>query len=205
MFIEISSAIFDPATWPHMFTLDDTATWAEKIIRPMIVYASLVVLLRIFGRRELAQLNPFDLVVILSLSNTVQNAIIGQDNSLVGGIVGALALLLINYVFSWIKFSSHSVEKLAEGQPVKLIENGRVHHRAVRREMITETDLESVAHEAGFDCVKDVDKMVLDPNGKFLVEGKDEIKDSEFKSEVLQKIDSLTKQIAELTTTLQKT
>ncbi|NOT47365.1 MAG: DUF421 domain-containing protein [Acidobacteria bacterium] len=205
MFIEIGTAFFDPAAWPHMFSLDNTATWPEKIIRPIVVYASLVVLLRIFGRRELAQLNPFDLVVILSLSNTVQNAIIGQDNSLIGGLVGAIALLLINYFFAWVKFKFRTVEKLAEGNTVKLMENSRIHHKAVRREMMTDTDLASIVHEAGFDCVEDVEKIVLDPNGKFLVEGKDEIKDNEFKSQVLKKIDSLTKQISDLTATLQKT
>src|ERR671937_119301 len=71
---------------------------AEKILRPILVYVFLVLLLRIFGKRELAQLNPFDLVVLLSRSNTVQNAIIGDDNSLAGGLVGAFALLCINYV-----------------------------------------------------------------------------------------------------------
>src|SRR6266849_10996612 len=67
---------------------------AEKIIRPILVYVALVILLRVFGKRELAQLNPFDLVVLLSLSNTVQNAIIGDDNSVTGGIIGAVTLLL---------------------------------------------------------------------------------------------------------------
>src|SRR5512136_2429398 len=69
----------------------------EKVLRPAIVYVFLVVLLRIFGKRELAQLNPFDLVVLLSLSNTVQNAIIGNDNSVTGGLIGAATLLTINY------------------------------------------------------------------------------------------------------------
>src|SRR5919204_3069674 len=71
---------------------------AEKILRPILVYVFLVLLLRIFGKRELAQLNPFDLVVLLSLSNTVQNAIIGEDNSVAGGLIGATALLALNYV-----------------------------------------------------------------------------------------------------------
>src|SRR5437762_13397212 len=79
-----------------MFVL--TLPIAEKVVRPIIVYIALVVLLRIFGKRELAQLNPFDLVVLLSLSNTVQNAIIGEDNTVSGGIIGAFTLLLVNYV-----------------------------------------------------------------------------------------------------------
>ncbi|MFB3778613.1 MAG: hypothetical protein ACE141_13425, partial [Bryobacteraceae bacterium] len=79
----------------------------EKVVRPLIVYAVLVVLLRIFGKRELAQLNPFDLVVLLSLSNTVQNAIIGSDNSLVGGLIGAATLLSVNYYYCVINEAHH--------------------------------------------------------------------------------------------------
>src|SRR6185437_3460998 len=76
----------------------------EKILRPVIVYVCLVIFLRLFGKRELAQLNPFDLVVLLSLSNTVQNAIIGEDNSITGGVIGALALLTINWLLTWVLF-----------------------------------------------------------------------------------------------------
>src|SRR5512142_437246 len=82
--------------WDDLFALK--LTLAEKILRPVIVYMALVVLLRIFGKRELAQLNPFDLVVLLSLSNTVQNAIIGEDNSVVGGLLGAFTLVGVNYL-----------------------------------------------------------------------------------------------------------
>src|ERR1035441_3593468 len=82
--------------WGDIFVVG--APVAEKILRPALVYVFLVVALRVFGKRELAQLNPFDLVVLLSLSNTVQNAIIGNDNSLSGGLIGAFALLVINYL-----------------------------------------------------------------------------------------------------------
>src|SRR5215213_698238 len=84
------------ATLQDMFQL--TLPLAEKILRPAVVYIFLVVALRVFGKRELAQLNPFDLVVLLSLSNTVQNAIIGDDSSVTGGLVGALTLLALNYI-----------------------------------------------------------------------------------------------------------
>ena len=85
-----------PSWFPSAFDLG--APLLEKIARPIIVYVALVILLRIFGKRELAQLNPFDLVVLLSLSNTVQNAIIGNDNSVTGGLIGAMTLLATNYV-----------------------------------------------------------------------------------------------------------
>ena len=79
---------------------------AEKILRPIIVYVFLVACLRIFGKRELAQLNPFDLVVLLTLSNAVQNAIIGEDNSITGGVIGAFSLLAINWLLSQLMFKS---------------------------------------------------------------------------------------------------
>src|SRR3954452_12744173 len=89
----------------------------EKMLRPIIVYAFLVLLLRIFGKRELAQLNPFDLVVLLSLSNTVQNAIIGNDNSVTGGMIGAFSLLLVNYIVVRFLFRHRRIDQILEGTP----------------------------------------------------------------------------------------
>src|ERR1700733_1344663 len=87
----------------------------EKIARPIVVYLFLVIFLRIFGKRELAQLNPFDLVVLLSLSNTVQNAIIGNDNSVSGGVIGAFSLLTINWLLTRLLFKSPKLEEALEG------------------------------------------------------------------------------------------
>src|SRR5450432_1963896 len=95
----------------------------EKILRPILVYFFLVLMLRVFGKRELAQLNPFDLVVLLSLSNTVQNAIIGEDNSLVGGFIGAFALLSVNYLVVRFLFKHRRLDQLVEGEPTILVEN----------------------------------------------------------------------------------
>src|SRR6202167_4858911 len=89
---------------------------AEKILRPVVVYLVLVALLRLFGKRELAQLNPFDLVVLLSLSNTVQNAIIGDDNSVTGGIIGAFGLLAINWLVVRVLFRSPRLTRVLEGR-----------------------------------------------------------------------------------------
>ena len=204
MFIAFHPALFDTSAWAHMFTLDDSVTWIEKILRPMIVYVVLIVMLRVFGKRELAQLNPFDLVVILSLSNTVQNAIIGQDNSLVGGLVGALALLFINYVLARLKYSSKTVEAITEGVPKTLIENGKIDRAKLKSELITIEDLDIIAHENGLEDGGDIDRLILDPNGTFLVDGKDMIKDAKFKREVLIKIGDLSKQLTELNAVLQK-
>src|SRR5215210_6252176 len=99
---------------------------AEKMLRPLVVYVFLVVVLRIFGKRELAQLNPFDLVVLLSLSNTVQNAIIGEDNTVTGGLIGAFSLLAINYFVVRFVFKHRRLDQLVEGKPTVLIKNGRL-------------------------------------------------------------------------------
>ena len=198
MFIEIHLAMLEGSTWSHMFTLDETAFWSEKILRPIIVYAALIVLLRFFGKRELGQLNPFDLVVILSLSNTVQNAIIGQDNSLVGGIVGACALLGINYLVAFIKYNNKTIESVVEGKPLTVIENSRLNKSAARREFLTEEDLNTIAHREGLDDMKQIKKCVLDPNGNFLIEGNTPTADENFREEVLKKLEELTRQIKEL-------
>src|SRR3989442_4973271 len=128
----------------HMFHL--TLPWAEKMLRPAIVYIFLVVALRIFGKRELAQLNPFDLVVLLTLSNTVQNAIIGDDNTVVGGIVGAFTLLAINYLVVRFLFKHRRLDQLLEGQPTVLIQHGRLCPEGLAKELMTEAEVLTVAH-----------------------------------------------------------
>lgn len=204
MFIEFHLAFFDTSTWSNMFALGESVTWAEKILRPMIVYVALIVLLRVVGKRELAQLNPLDLVVILSLSNTVQNAIIGDDTSVIGGIVGAAALLLINSAVAYLKYRTAKVEAVVEGRPAILISNGKVDENALRRELMTKSDLDIIAHENGLDDSNEIEKLVLDPNGSFLVDAKDEMRDAKFKREVLTKIGDLSKQLTELNAALQK-
>src|SRR5205823_2479598 len=96
----------------------------EKVIRPILVYFFLVISLRLAGKRELAQLNAFDLVVLLTLSNTVQNAIIGSDNSVTGGIIGATTLLAVNYIVVRFLYSHQTLDKLIEGDSQLLIETG---------------------------------------------------------------------------------
>ena len=105
----------------------------EKILRPVIVYFFLVIGLRLAGKRELAQLNPFDLVVLLTLSNTVQNAIIGEDNSVTGGIIGATALLLVNYLVVRFLYGHQGLDQIVEGEPMLLIENGTVNERLLAK------------------------------------------------------------------------
>jgi uncharacterized membrane protein YcaP (DUF421 family) len=156
--------------WHDIFTLG--APVAEKILRPIAVYFFLVIALRVFGKRELAQLNPFDLVVLLSLSNTVQNAIIGNDNSLTGGMIGALTLLAINYMVIRYLFRHRRLDQLFEGKPTVLVDDGKVCKQALAKELLTHADLSTVLHRQGFDSVADVHRCVLEPGGTFYIKRK---------------------------------
>jgi len=142
----------------------------EKILRPVIVYIVLVALLRIFGKRELAQLNPFDLVVLLSLSNTVQNAIIGNDNSVSGGIIGACSLLAINWLLTRLLYRSPKLDQALEGTKTELIRHGVIDHEALKKETMTQQELLSVIHKQGLNDFSEVEVCALEPNGTFYVE-----------------------------------
>src|SRR5258706_13467784 len=126
--------------WKDMFVMG--LPLAEKILRPIIVYAFLVISLRLSGKRELVQLNPFDLGVLLTLSNTVQNAIIGNDNSISGGVIGAIALLVVNYGVVRFLYRHEKLDRLVEGDPVVLIEDGRLRTDECAAELITQAELE---------------------------------------------------------------
>ena len=138
------SLVFD-----HMFQLP--LPILEKLLRPVIVYLVLVLLLRLFGKRELAQLNPFDLVVLLSLSNTVQNAIIGDDNSVTGGVIGAFSLLAINWLVVRVLFRSKRLTRALEGRATVLVRNGQIDQKALARESLTREELLDVIHRQGFE------------------------------------------------------
>jgi uncharacterized membrane protein YcaP (DUF421 family) len=170
----------------------------EKMLRPVIVYLFLVVGLRLAGKRELAQLNPFDLVVLLSLSNTVQNAIIGDDNSITGGIIGATTLLAVNYFVVRFVFKHRRLDQMIEGTPTVLIENGKVLEDALAKELLTETELHTVAHRQGFASLDEVESCTLEPGGTFFIKGKKPDKDEQRQQVLIQRMDELSRQLAEL-------
>lgn len=153
-------------------TSDLSVSLAEKIIRPMVVYMVLVFALRAVGKRILAQLNPFDLVVLLMLSNTVQNAVIGNDTSLWGGIVGALALLGVNALLARLYYRGAGIEhRMLAETDVYLIRDHQLQEDALRRLRINVGDLIARAHERGFDELHDVETAVLYPNGTIYMKG----------------------------------
>jgi uncharacterized membrane protein YcaP (DUF421 family) len=174
----------------------------EKILRPMIVYLFLVGFLRLFGKRELAQLNPFDLIVLLSLSNTVQNAMIGDDNSVSGGVIGAFSLLAINWILSKTLYRLPTLNAALAGTKTYLIRHGEVDYAALKRETLTEVELRSVIHKQGFDRYEQVEKCVLEPNGTFYMEGIKSMSDDAQRAELMKAIEALTSEVKEMRTEL---
>jgi len=172
----------------------------EKLARPVLVYLVLVVLLRLFGKRELAQLNPFDLVVLLSLSNTVQNAIIGDDNSVTGGVIGAFGLLAINWLVVRVLFRSKRLTRVLEGRAAILIRNGQLDRKAMERESLTREELLSVIHKQGFEDFDKVRRCQLEPNGTFYVEAFDPSVADKRHDELLARLDALSREVAALRT-----
>src|SRR5919201_119086 len=141
----------------------------EKVVRPVLVYAFLIVALRLFGRRELGQMNPFDLVVLLTLSNTVQNAIIGNDNSVLGGVVGAMTLLATNWLVVRYLYVHPALDRKLEGEPAVLVRNGQVLEANLRRELITEDELRAAIRRQGVESLDQVRLALLETSGTISV------------------------------------
>ena len=169
---------------------------AEKVLRPILVYAFLIVGLRLAGKRELAQLNPFDLVVLLTISNTVQNAIIGEDNSITGGLVGAATLLIVNHIVVRLLFKHEDLEAVIEGDEEVLIEDGQLQHDPLRRELITVTQLTEAAHKQGFRSLDEVERAILEPGGGICFFAKQPTPESRRHKELLARLDAIQAQLA---------
>lgn len=188
--------IVSTGMWKDIFEL--MLPLAEKMLRPAVVYLFLVVLLRIFGKRELAQLNPFDLVVLLSLSNTVQNAIIGNDNSLTGGLVGAFTLLALNYLVVRFLFRHRRLDQLLEGRPTILIDKGRVLQKNLARELLTHAELMTVLHRQGFYTLDEIDECVLEPGGTFAIRRKEPASSEIHYIDIIRRLEAIDSRISQL-------
>jgi len=189
--------------WHNMFIPDLHVL--EKIIRPIIVYGFLIIALRLAGKRELAQLNPFDLVVLLTLSNTVQNAIIGNDNSLSGGLIGAATLLLVNYLVVRFLFAHERIDRLVEGEPDVLIEHGRIQESHLKRELLTKQELEIVAHRQGFAGLDEIDRAAIEPGGGIFFSAKKPTPDEAEQAELIKHLDAIASQLNELRSKIEPT
>jgi uncharacterized membrane protein YcaP (DUF421 family) len=171
---------------------------AEKLLRTLVVYFFLLSALRLAGKRELGQLNQFDLVVLLLLSNTVQNAIIGPDDSLTGGLIGAATLIAINTIVVRFLYSHPRLERIVEGQPDCLIKDGQILDENLRKNTITREELEVAARKQGFDSLSDVATAHLEVGGALTFTRKPSTETEDRHRELLARLDNLASAQAQL-------
>ena len=170
----------------------------EKILRPVLVYFFLVVGLRLAGKRELAQLNPFDLVVLLTLSNTVQNAIIGNDTSVTGGLIGAATLLVVNYLVVRYLYKHRELDELVEGRADYLIRRGKINQRLLEKELITIEELEAAARKQSIPSLREVENATLEPGGSIAFTLREPAPEEKRHRELLERLDALTREVSTL-------
>jgi uncharacterized membrane protein YcaP (DUF421 family) len=163
-----SSVEAGASLWQQLFGFEIPAT--EKIVRTLAVYLGLAVIMRLAGKRQLAQLNSFDLIVMLLVSNVVQNAIIGPDNSLVGGLLGAAVLVGFNAVWERLATFSDRTTRIFEGAPTTLVSDGQIVEKQVRRTGLRDPVVVSALRHQGANAVGDVSRATLEPGGSISVE-----------------------------------
>ena len=168
-----------------------TMSIAEKLLRTLVVYFFLLGGLRLAGKRELGQLNPFDLVVLLLLSNTVQNAIIGPDDSLTGGLIGASTLLIINWVVVRFLYSHPGLDKIVEGESDCLISDGKIIYENLMKETITLSELELAARKQGFQSLDDIQHARLEVGGALTFVAKRPTEEEARHRELLTRLEGL--------------
>jgi len=141
-------------------------TVSERIIRAAVGYLFLLVAFRLTGKRQVGQLTPFDLVVLLIISNVLQNAMIGPDNSIDGGLIGALTIFVMNGLVARLTYSSRTLEQLIDGKPTLLVHDGHVDAAAMRRELVTRAELHAALREAGILSTTDARFVMLESTGR---------------------------------------
>ena len=139
--------------------------WWELVIRSIAVYAFLILILRISGKRQIGQLAPFDLVLLLILSNAVQNSMSGGDNSLIGGLLIASVLVGVNFIVGYATYKSKKLEALIEGRPQIVIHNGQLYEDVMAKCQLTHHELDAALRQAGCDRIADVRSAILENNG----------------------------------------
>lgn len=182
--------------WTDMFILG--VPLAEKVLRPVIVYIFLVVALRLAGKRELAQLNPFDLVVLLTLANTVQSAIIGADDSVSGGLIGAASLLVLDYILLRALYHHPKLFQWVEGNPDVLFEKGKVRRNRLNKQLITIEELSAAARRHGFTSLREVERVVLETGGTLTFIGKEPTPEELRHHELLERLEQMQRELAQL-------
>jgi uncharacterized membrane protein YcaP (DUF421 family) len=149
--------------------LNMSIPWWEFLVRGVVVYGFLILLLRLTGKRQVGQLAPFDLVLLLVLSNAVQNSMNAGDNSLVGGLISAATLVLANWLIGYATYRNKKLEELIEGRPLVLIHHGRLYPEAMSRAQLTHHELNAALRQNGVSCAEDVLTAILENNGAISV------------------------------------
>ncbi len=147
-----------------------SVTAGEMILRAVIVYFFLLIILRLTGKRQVGQLSPFDLVLLLVLSNAVQNSMNAGDNSLTGGLISAATLVVINYAVGVATYRSKKIEALVEGRPEILIHNGKLFEEVMRRQLLTHHELNEALRASGCGNIEDVHVAFIENDGKITVQ-----------------------------------
>jgi uncharacterized membrane protein YcaP (DUF421 family) len=153
--------------WRDMFVIQLPVL--EKVLRTVLVYATVVVLFRLSGKRGLANLNTLDLAVVALLSNSLQNAIIGSDNSIVGGVIGALTLVVVNAALNHGLARSDSLTALVEGRETTVIEHGHEVKSAMKRLALRPAELDHAVRMQNGDDIRDVENGRLGPGGQLVL------------------------------------
>lgn len=162
----------NPAPVPGSTMWELSLPWWEFVVRGVIVYVFVLLLLRITGKRQVGQLAPFDLVLLLILSNAVQNAMNGGDNSVLGGVISAVTLVTLNYFVGFLTFKSKALEGLIEGHPLLLVHNGQINHKAMRSCRMTVHELNAAIRAGGCAGAHEVRVAVLENSGEVTVIGR---------------------------------
>jgi uncharacterized membrane protein YcaP (DUF421 family) len=143
--------------------------WWEFVLRAAIVYVFLLIALRLTGRRQVGQLAPFDLVLLLILSNAVQNSMNGGDNTITGGVLLSATLLIMNWCMAWLTVRYPQLENVIEGKPIILVHDGHIDHVALRKAQMTPHELETAIRSAGVPGPHEARLAILESNGHITV------------------------------------
>jgi uncharacterized membrane protein YcaP (DUF421 family) len=183
--------------WNDIFTLG--VPFGEKLLRPLLVYGFLVLALRVGGKRELAQLTTLDFIVLLAVTNAVQNGIIGDDNSVTGAVLGATMLFALNGALAWVLYRHLRLRRLVAGRPTVLVSDGALDERALRHEGLSADDLLCVVQEQGAETFAEVARATLEPNGRLVVQVKKPSPVDVGRAELAADYAALRRQLDELT------
>ncbi|WP_162128111.1 DUF421 domain-containing protein [Flavobacterium phycosphaerae] len=168
--------------------------YLDIVLRSVAVYLFMVVALRIFGKKELSQLNTADVILILLISNSVQNAMVGSNSSLLGGITAAVALFVINLIFKKIMLNSQFIKELVQDKPEILVHNGKIYFKSLAKLGITSEELQEAMREHGVEFYKDVKLAMFEIDGSIsIISGDSHIKQTHHKRKIHKSLGTLNK------------